>query len=198
MKKHQLLEKAMRDYPAGTVARFKSAPNTDHTSDGIFQVLDINHDESIGVYSGSGLNCFYISHDENGKFINQWAEVVNSEPIVVSFEGNNLFKGDPFYVVDFDDNEKGDVCGDYKLNNWPLEGYKITPEFCFSTKEAALTWCEEQNKPKDIVIPHTGGNVTVNKLAVTFNTGEKCFSAKYFKKIVEAFQSLQCDKTAES
>lgn len=59
MKKHQLLEKAMRDYPKGTVARFKSAPGIDHTSDGIFKLLDVNQNGKIGVFSGSGLNCFY-------------------------------------------------------------------------------------------------------------------------------------------
>lgn len=48
MKKHELLEKAMRDYPKGTVAKFKGS-NTEHISDGVFQILDINHDGSKNV-----------------------------------------------------------------------------------------------------------------------------------------------------
>lgn len=73
MKKYELLEKAMRDYPAGTVARFKSAPNVQHISDGVFKLLDLNNDGNIGVFSGHGLNCFYISNDEDGRIVREWA-----------------------------------------------------------------------------------------------------------------------------
>lgn len=79
MNKDDLLETARDRFPKGTIARFKSAPGVDHTSDGEFKILDINHDGTIGVYSVEGLNCFFISHDENGKFIGEWAEVVTTK-----------------------------------------------------------------------------------------------------------------------
>lgn len=74
MKKYQLLERAMKDYPAGTIARFKDAPNTDHVSTGVFQILDINSSGNTDVFSvGGTLDCFYISHDPEGNFIGEWA-----------------------------------------------------------------------------------------------------------------------------
>lgn len=73
MKKHELLEKAMRDYPKGCVAIFKSAPNVRHTSDGLFRVKDYYEDDKkyLVVNSGNNTNCFY----DNG----EWAEIVTEE-----------------------------------------------------------------------------------------------------------------------
>jgi len=78
MEKHKLLKEAMRRFPKGTIARFKSAPNVDHVSDGIFQILDVNHQGNTDVFSGEGMNCFYISHSEEGDFIGEWAMPVSS------------------------------------------------------------------------------------------------------------------------
>ena len=98
LKKFELLERAMRDYPAGTIARFKSAPKVDHISDGIFQILDINQDGSTNIFSGSGLNRFYSSHDEDGEFKGEWAipiDIQKEHPSIT--EDNNLGKKDKVY-----------------------------------------------------------------------------------------------------
>lgn len=58
MQKYKLLEKAMRDYPAGTIARFNGTL-PDHTSTGIFRITDINHNGDIQVMANNGLDCFY-------------------------------------------------------------------------------------------------------------------------------------------
>jgi len=46
-------------------------------------------------------------------------------------------------------------------------------------------------KEKQIIIPHTGGNVLVSKSAIIFDTPEKCFSGSYMVKIWEIYKSLQ-------
>ena len=76
MKKHELLKYAYDNYPKGTVARFKSAPYVDHTSDGVFKFLDIKGE--ITIFSGSGLNCFYNDGD--------WAEVVKEGEELGTFQ----------------------------------------------------------------------------------------------------------------
>ena len=63
MKKHQLLEKAMRDYPAGTVAKFKSAPHVEHISNGIFHFADCNCDGKLHILGGTNGDCFYSDGD---------------------------------------------------------------------------------------------------------------------------------------
>lgn len=75
MKKHKLLEKAMKDYPKGVIARFKSVPKVDHLSDGIFQILDLNNDGMNHVMCSKGLNCFYSDN------IKEWAIPVK-QPIL--------------------------------------------------------------------------------------------------------------------
>jgi hypothetical protein len=73
MKKHQLLEKAMRDYPADTVARFASAPDVDHVSDGTFKIEE-DMDNGLCVLSGDGVHCFYSSIDARTNENNpEWA-----------------------------------------------------------------------------------------------------------------------------
>lgn len=70
MKKHELLEKAMHDYPKGTLAIFKTASAVCNISDGKFRIFkDLN---GIHVLGGEKNDCFY-SHGE-------WAEIITNKP----------------------------------------------------------------------------------------------------------------------
>jgi len=72
LKKHQLLERAMRDYPAKTVARFESAPGVDHISDGTFKIFEDTHN-GICVVNMKDTDCFYTSKSD------QWAIPVSAK-----------------------------------------------------------------------------------------------------------------------
>lgn len=87
MKKHELLEKAMRDYPAGTVARFGGkAP--DHTSNGKFQITDLNHNGDIQVMSDNGSDCFYA----DGEWAIPVKDSILSEKCAIQVNNEREFK----------------------------------------------------------------------------------------------------------
>lgn len=113
--------------------------------------------------------------------------------IIKSEDNVDLYEGDEYHEASFSTmvNEWQYIKG---KNHFLSSDHRVAVEpvhnKAFSTKEAAEKWIRENN-PKDIIIDHTGGNIAINKLTVTFNTDERCFSAQYFKKIVDAFNSLQ-------
>jgi|GEM_PF-5276441 len=114
--------------------------------------------------------------------------------VMTSEDGVPLYEGDTYYRVYHYDATNfpkwvQDECSPLAKNHAVVDGHSQSK--AFSTKEAAEKWCKEQNKPKHIVITHTGGDITVSKAAITFNTPEKCFSGSYFQKIIEAYKSLQ-------
>lgn len=94
MKKYELLEKAMRDYPAGTKAKFKGS-GCIHTSDGIFQIHEDGYN-GIVVLNSTGSECFY-SENTYGEKSPQWAEIVQSNDISKVF---NI--GDHVYIKSTD------------------------------------------------------------------------------------------------
>ncbi len=154
MKKHKLLEEAMRRFPKGTVARFKSAPKVDHTSDGIFQILDVNNQGSTDVFSGEGLNCFYISHDEEGDFIGEWAVPVADRVFVMTSEdGIPIYERDNVYPAYF--GGSGWFLGDAgTVNRQSTVVTAPATAKAFSTLDSAEAWILEQNKPKSVVVDH--------------------------------------------
>ena len=70
MKKHELLEKAMHDYPNGVLTRFKSAPTVDHISNGKFRIFEDG--QGIHVLGGDNGDCFYSC--------GEWAEIITNKP----------------------------------------------------------------------------------------------------------------------
>jgi len=197
IKKHELLKYAYDNYPKGTIARFPSAKNTDHISDGIFKILDINHSGNTDIFSGEGLNCFYISHDEEGDFIGQWAEVVTKpeEEKVLLSDGTSIKYGDAVYIVikrlngyELDTHQSpyktdGDKTK-FILSENTLNG---DVEYTSSTKEAALKWIEEMNKPKSIEIYDKStliGHVDIN--------GFNCIWGRTYDLTTEMIDDLYC------
>ena len=71
MKKHELLKYAYDNYPKGTVAKFKTAPNVEHISNGKFHIFDDGID--YHVCGGDNSDCFYSNKE--------WAEIVSINKI---------------------------------------------------------------------------------------------------------------------
>lgn len=142
MKKHELLEKAMKDYPSGTKIYSTSGNGTSHETQMPYCI-----DECGSVQDNYGWLIYY-------KGIDKWADIVPLKPtfkfICKSECGNDLYENSPVHTVwkekdlwvykRFYTQSKGNIRGNY-------DGRKL-----FCTKEAAESWIEEANKPEEIEI----------------------------------------------
>lgn len=99
IKKHELIAKATKDYPNGTLARFKSAPNVDHVSDGTFKIVDGTGNGTV-VSSHNDQNCFYCSRGD------EWA-VPFGAYVCKSEDGEKLYVNQTVFTVN-NYNGKGD------------------------------------------------------------------------------------------
>lgn len=186
MKKYQLLEKAMQDYPAGTKARFKSVPLADHISNGVFTIADLNGDGSTYILTGNH-SCVYA----NG----EWAEIVPDKVFVLrSEDGVDLYVGDAFAFAYLDEAEKWKVT---VASRTILSDDSIATHLkFFSTKEAAEAWIKEHNKPAVIRLKLEGGEaiVTKDKIRVHLDSHSGrgyCMEATEIEPIYAAYKSLQ-------
>jgi len=158
MKKWELLKKAYETYPAGTIARFRSAANVEHVSDGTFKITE-DRDNGICVVNEGDISCFYASIDSTtGEEIEEWA-IPDAQPkkqfIMMSEDGVELNRDDNYCMVKNipATGNVWKVC----IESVPMNeiSFAITdPNHCkaFSTKEAAVKWCEEKNRKQFIVI----------------------------------------------
>ena len=117
MKKHQLLEKAMRDYPAGT--RFTWKNDTIPyiaTSNGIFHF----HEQSIVMQSSDTYVVF------NG---NQWAEIVQEHPLIIAVKNlgkpESILSGKCAIQVN-NEREFKLLMDNYKSKGWKWNGGSYT------------------------------------------------------------------------
>jgi hypothetical protein len=195
MKKHQLLEKAMRDYPKGTKLTWGFDT---FTSTGAFWIdVDEGNDEVLFKHKDTDV-CVW-----NGK---DWAAIIPEQPdrkfIMKSEDGVDLYEGDDYYRV----------CDIGSRSNWTLvtvggsieSSGKLTRDRnfmvndrVFSTKEAAEAWIAEQNKPKEIKLFGQNGQVEVIAKAdgsidikIDSETGIH-FSTDYMNQIFNALKSLK-------
>lgn len=120
------------------------------------------------------------------------AEVGIKVPVFImkSEDGKNLYEGDKYHAA-WLSGTKWKVGSGSNLNRRHEVCTGVNYSKAFSTLEAAEKWIEEQNKPKSIELPHTGGSITISRSAITFNTDEKTFSGSYLEKIWNAYQSLK-------
>lgn len=160
MKKHELLEKAMKYYPKGT----KFIPpflKTEYTSTGIFR-LDSQSDIEMMDEGIPILLIYTYSTVTKGT----WAEIIPEKLerkfIMKSEDGFDLYEGDEQFVVNKDDANKYFLiphCRKVMLGDEEQTWLKV-----FSTREAAIKWIEEQNKPNQIEVRlFTGGYALICK-----------------------------------
>lgn len=189
MKKHELLQKAMKDYPAGTIARSVWSGDK-FKSTGLFKM---NGDDVAAIDAGG--NELLVFEKEK----NKWAEIVSDKVFVMTSEdGVPLYEGDEFIHVSNRFEDKWALNDHMKFYASKTHVVTEQPETdkAFSTKEAALKWIDEQNKPKEIIIDSVHGKFTVTKHTVSFKSlitsgNEIELSGTFFDKIVEARKSLQ-------
>jgi len=105
MKKHELIKHAYDNYPKGTLARFKTAPNVDHISTGKFRIIEGTGNGTC-VISEDDNHCFYASQG------NEWAEIVKPK-IAVKVENEKEFNKIVEYL-----NSKGFELGANKNAPW--------------------------------------------------------------------------------
>lgn len=123
------------------------------------------------------------------------------EFIMNSEDGVDLYEGDLFWTVSNDawENETGTLKWEIKNSNG---AHKICIDSAvfkhkernkaFSTKEAAETWIEEQNKPKEIEIEiHSKGSILITHDMIRINGVVTELTSKELDKIYHAQASLQ-------
>lgn len=184
MKKHELLEKAMKDYPEGTIIYSTSGNGITHTTQMPYCI-----DECGSVQDNSGWLIYY-------KALDKWAGIVPDKVFVMTSEdGIPLYVGDEFIHVSnrFEDKWALNDRMKFYASNTHVVTEQPKTDKAFSTKEAAEAWIKEQNKPKEIKISHHAYSFVITKRSIQILKGDSdiILNGQGIQEIYDAYKSLQ-------
>lgn len=206
MKKHELLKYAYDNYPkdvevksALTSEEFIACGKYEFGATGGIS----DHETGLMIYSVIN-NCKWaeiIVNDGMGE--NAKSPGTTSVPvkILTSEDGVDLHDGDNYHRVWLDDSRsewKYDFCTDLKDHHAVCRNDEFSAKAkAFSTKEAAQSWIDEQNKPQaiDVKLFNRTDRAVVVKTGVTISIGGTLVTLAHsdIEDIHRAIQSLQCD-----
>lgn len=125
---------------------------------------------------------------------------LNPKELFITTDGVKTYTGDPFFIV-------CKVDGGFYLNRdfEPFKANSCTPnppyegEYYFSTKEAAKSWCDKQNKPVaiDVKLFNRSDRAVVVKTGVAISIGGTLVTLAHsdIEDIQHAINQLNCYKT---
>lgn len=125
--------------------------------------------------------------------------LVNAKkPLLISEDGVELFDGDNYHYAHFRDGKWVylGLCDGLRSSYLEVEQPSIAK--AFSSKQAALDWCEEQNKPKEIELEFGDVVLTITKNGVSFNKDVVSLNTKIIEKIAKAIKQLKTNHHANN